>query len=161
MSALNKKLPFNEVWGGQFPWKFEQNGKRYLMDGSEYVEDGAGQPTAAPAPGPVPPSPNEQSEAAIRAANEEAERAASSAALAQRQAVLQMEAFKLLDKGAEKVIGELEDLVEDILPVLLAVESQVKNRKTVVEAINAQIKARADAAAAEAAKAGQVTAQLQ
>lgn len=150
MSTLNKKQPFGEVWGGNLPYRYTQNGKKFLSDGSEFVE---AEGTAAPAAGPAA--------AAGELSAEQQGQAATAAALAERRAVLQMEAFKILNGTAEQIIAELEDADVTLLPVLLEVETAIKARKTVLEAIGAMQKRRDDEAAEAEGKTSQVDQQLQ
>lgn len=37
---LDKSKPYGEVWGTDVPYSFEQNGKYYLLDGTEVTKDG-------------------------------------------------------------------------------------------------------------------------
>ena len=149
MSTLDRKQPFGEVWGGTGKARYSQHGKYFDADGVEITADA---PAAAPA---AAPAVDEQDQARI------AGEAAAAAALAQRQATLQMEAFKLLNLSVEKVLVELDDQSDEMLVVLANVEREVKQRAPVLEALTAETQKRADKAAEEAARTDQVGAQLQ
>jgi hypothetical protein len=152
MSSLNRKKPYGEIWGANTNARFHQDGKYFDAAGEQVGHPGGGdagesqQLTAPPPPGPVGPS-----QAEINAAD---------AALAQRQAALQLQAFKLLNLAVDKVVAELADASDEMLPVLRSIEAEVKNRQPVLDAIDAEAKLRADKAAEAAGKTAQVNTQL-
>lgn len=145
--SLNRKKPFGEIWGANTNARFSQDGKYFDGSGEEIVTAGdTGYPEPVHEAAPAGPS--------------EAEISAAEAALAQRQAALQMQAFKLLNLAVDKVTAELPDVTDEMLPVLRTVEAEVKNRQPVLDAIDAETKARADKAAEAASQLDQVGAQL-
>lgn len=147
-NTLNRKKPYGEIWGANTNARFHQDGKYFDAAGEQVVMEGAPAPDEAKTP-PTASGPSD------------AERSAADAALAQRQAALQMQAFKVLNLSVEKVASEVEDASDEMLPVLRAVEVEVKNRAPVLAAIDAEVQARADKAAAAAGQTSQVDTQLQ
>lgn len=150
MSSLNRKKPYGEIWGANTNARFHQDGKYF---------DAAGEQVGNPGGGDAGES-QQQAQEQPAAGRSEAEANAADAALAQRQAALQLQAFKLLNLAVDKVVGELPDASDEMLPVLRSIEAEVKNRQPVLDAIDAEAKLRADKAAEAAGKAGQVNAQL-
>ena len=150
MCSSDLKQPFGEVWGGTGQARYYQNGKYFDIDGAEITSDAPAAPAAKPAAAPVV-----DEEARARAASE-----AAAAALAQRQNVLLVEAFKVLSLSVEKILVELDDQSDEMLVVLGKVERDVKQRKPVLDALADETKKRADKAAEEAARTDQLGTQL-
>lgn len=159
--TFNRNKPFQEVWGGNFGYRYVQDGMKFKHDGTEYVETASDAPAPQAAPSAPDTAATAAAEEAARVFAEEAGKAATAAALAERRAELQLEAFKLLQGNAEPIIAELADVADELLPVLADVEAQVKNRKTVIDGIAAEVKRREEAAAEEQSKANQLGSQLQ
>lgn len=143
---FDKSKPHGQVWGdGAGAARYVQNGRYFDHDGNEVPLGGdssatAGEPVAANGAGPV----------VVQVASGPSAEESAKLILEARRGQLMLPALTALESKAEDVIAELEDHDADLLEVMLQIEGIQKQRKSVIEALQATIAAKAQQAAQDA-----------
>jgi hypothetical protein len=154
--ALNKQKDFGRVMGENPPFHFMQDGRYFDTGGLEVDRDGkpvgeddpvapsgqAAGPVGAPVAGGTQLTPEEEAAAAVAARAKE----------------LDAWAGKVLDASLDKILPELPDYNDEQLVAIRRCEQAGKTRVTLIAALDAEEKARADATAAQ--NGSQVASQL-
>jgi hypothetical protein len=133
--TFNKLKPYGEVWGDPTGARYHQNGVYYDADGNPVTPNAGGALAVEVGPQPVLTNAPEGDGAADAAA-----------AIAARQRELMLKAIPLLEKAQADVVAELADYDADLLVVMQEVEQLAKKRKTVLEALAAEIAEKAEQA---------------
>lgn len=160
MPKLDRKRPYGEIWGGNVPARFHQDGRYFDHAGDEVDLQPHHYDAVDTGARPQAPKLVDGNEARTAVAVEDNGKASAEAAIAAQRSILLLQAIPLLEKAQGEVIAELPDHGAELLAVMAEVEGVAKKRKAVLEALAAELQAKAAQASQDAAANGLTADQL-
>lgn len=151
---LDKKKPYSEIWGGNVPARYEQEGRYYDNQGQqvdlkpEHFSADTAQPANPPPPvavasgsdpdAPGAPATNTAPASSAATTTEQSDAEVRAVLAEDRQARL-LKAIPLMEKGQAELIPDLPDHDVEDLQAMLVIENAGKKRARVIDALEQEL----------------------